>query len=325
MPLLQIPELPSMARVAREGVRVRTAAGGRRTLRVGLLNMMPDRALEATERQFLRLLDTHDDRCCAVRLFSIRGVPRGGEGAAHLARHYRDCAEIGDRGLDALVITGANVTRPDLRQEPFWEELAGLLERADRARLPTVCSCLAAHAAARLFHGIERRHLARKRWGVFAHDVLEPAHPLLAGVPARFDMPHSRFNEVAGADLAACGVRVLAASPEAGVQMAVEPDARRIYFQGHPEYEAVSLVKEYKREALRFLAGERSDYPPLPERTLNAAAARAAGEFRQRAEAAPRRVRAEDFPEERLARGCGAPWREAARTLYRNWLDGLPA
>lgn len=324
MPLLQIPALPSMARVAREGVRVRAAAAGR-PLRVGLLNMMPDRALEATERQFLRLLDAHDGRCCAVRLFSIRGVPRGADGAAHLARHYRDCAEVGAGGLDALVITGANVTRPDLSQEPFWEELAGLLERADRARLPTVCSCLAAHAAARLFHGIERRHLERKRWGVFAHEVLEPAHPLLADVPARFDMPHSRFNDVAAADLAARGVRVLAAGPEAGVQMAVEPDGRRIYFQGHPEYEAISLMKEYKREALRFLAGERSGYPPLPERALDAGAARAAEEFRRRAEAAPRRVRAADFPEARLARGCGEPWRAVARTLYRNWLDGLPA
>ena len=76
MPLLQIPALPSMARVAQEGVRVRPTAADR-PLRVGLLNMMPDRALEATERQFLRLLDAHDERCCAVRLFGIRGVPRG--------------------------------------------------------------------------------------------------------------------------------------------------------------------------------------------------------------------------------------------------------
>ena len=325
MPLLQLPDLPSMARVAREGVRVRPAARGLRPLRVGLLNMMPDRALEATERQFLRLLDAHDGRCCAVRLYGIRGVPRGAEGAAHQARHYRDCAEIGAGALDALIVTGANVTRPDLDREPFWAELAGLLERADRARLPTVCSCLATHAAAQLFHGIRRRHLPRKCWGVFAHEVLAPEHPLLAGAPARFDMPHSRFNEVAAADLAARGVRVLAAGPAAGVQMAAEPDGRRVYFQGHPEYEAVSLVKEYKREALRFLAGERDDYPPLPERTLDAAAARAAEAFRRRAEAAPRSVRAEDFPEERLARGCGEPWREVARTLYRNWLDGLPA
>ena len=324
MPLLQLPDLPSMARVAQEGVRVLPAAAGR-PLRVGLLNMMPDRALAATERQFLRLLDAHDDRCCAVRLLSIRGVPRGADGAAHLARHYRDCAEAGAGDLDALIVTGANVTRPDLSQEPFWAELAGLLERADRARLPTVCSCLAAHAAARLFHGIERRRLERKRWGVFAHEALAPGHPLLAGVPARFDMPHSRFNDIAAGELAARGVQVLAAGPAAGVQMAAEPDGRRIYFQGHPEYEAVSLAKEYKREALRFLAGERDGYPPLPERTLDAAAARAAEEFRRRAEAAPRRVRAEDFPEERLARGCGAPWREVARTLYRNWLDGLPA
>ena len=41
---------------------------------------------------------------------------------------------------------------------------------------------------------------------------------------------------------------------EAGVHAAVSEDGfRRVYFQGHPEYDANSLLKEYKREVLRHL------------------------------------------------------------------------
>ena len=41
---------------------------------------------------------------------------------------------------------------------------------------------------------------------------------------------------------------------------------RVVYFQGHPEYDTVSLLKEYKREVMRYADGERRDYPPFPER-----------------------------------------------------------
>jgi hypothetical protein len=49
-----------------------------------------------------------------------------------------------------------------------------------------------------------------------------------------------------------------------------------VYLQGHPEYDAVSLLKEYKREVTRYLDGELDGLPPLPENYLSAAAARRA-------------------------------------------------
>ena len=40
--------------------------------------------------------------------------------------------------------------------------------------------------------------------------------------------------------------------------VAVSPDQfRAVYTQGHPEYDANSLLKEYKREVFRFLNGEQ--------------------------------------------------------------------
>ena len=325
MPLLLRHDWPSLSRVAEQGARVVSAAPeGARLLSVGLLNMMPDRALAATERQFLHLLDSHDRRCCAMQLFRIEGIPRSEEGLQYLRQNYQDCAAVEHAALDALIITGANVTRPDLESEPFWNELARTLQCAERRRIPVVCSCLAAHASARIFHGIERRHLPRKRWGIFAHAVRPPEHPLTAQLPARFDMPHSRFNDIPEDALREHGVEILIASDEAGVQMAAEADGRRIYFQGHPEYEAVSLLKEYKREVMRFLAGEREDYPPLPERTFSERAIGLAGEFRETVLAQARRDDLmQNFPEAALTQEMRWPWKGVARQLYRNWLEGL--
>ena len=325
MPLLRLQDLPSLDRIAEQGTRVAEQAPEHATrLNVGLLNMMPDRALAATERQFLRLLDSHEERYCAVHLFTIEGVPRGDEGREHLQKYYRDCAEIGSTDLDALIITGANVTKPDLTSEPFWDGLAGVLKQADDCRLPVVCSCLAAHASALIFHGVARRHLPSKCWGIFDHSVCEPDHPLVANLPNHFEMPHSRFNDVPEENLREHGVQVLITGAVPGVQMAVEPDGRRLYFQGHPEYEAVSLLKEYKREILRYLSKEREDYPPLPDNTFNDSAADLAATFRE--SALPRNGDAElieEFPEEALTQEMRHSWKDVSRQLFFNWLHGL--
>ncbi len=326
MPLLRLQDAPSLDRVSREGAQVveRVPEDAIR-LDIGLLNMMPDRALAATERQFLRLLDSHERRCCAMRFFTIEGISRGETGRDHLRRLYRDRSEIGDAGLDALIITGANVTEPDLTSEPFWEDLADALRLADRLQIPVFCSCLAAHASALIFHGIARRHLPRKRWGIFDHSVLKPDHPLVARLPSRFEMPHSRFNEIPESDLRARGVDILVSSPVAGAQMAVEPDGRRLYFQGHPEYEAISLLKEYKREILRYLSKERGDYPPMPDNALNETAAGLARGFRERVlSLGGGAERIGEFPEEELATGTRHTWEDVSRQLFRNWLDSLP-
>lgn len=325
MPLLRLQDLPSLDRIAEQGARVAEQAPEHAArLNVGLLNMMPDRALAATERQFLRLLDSHGERYCAVHLFTIEGVPREEEGREHLQQYYRDCAEIGGTDLDALIITGANVTQPDLTSEPFWDGLAAVLKQADDCRLPVVCSCLAAHASALIFHGIARRHLPHKRWGIFDHSVCEPGHPLVANLPNHFEMPHSRFNEIPEPGLRAHGVEILVTGPEAGVQVAVEPDGRRLYFQGHPEYEAVSLLKEYKREVLRHLAGEREDYPPLPDNTFSEPATGLAEAFRRRILSQNGRAELiEEFPEEALAREMRHSWKGVSRQLFFNWLDSL--
>jgi len=38
-----------------------------------------------------------------------------------------------------------------------------------------------------------------------------------------------------------------------------------VFFQGHPEYDTISLLKEFKREVLRYIDGEIGAFPPFPE------------------------------------------------------------
>ena len=59
-----------------------------------------------------------------------------------------------------------------------------------------------------------------------------------------------------------------------------------MFFQGHPEYDANSLLKEYKREVLRFMDGETDSYPPFPENYFTLQTGAILAEYRERVEAA---------------------------------------
>ena len=60
MPLIAHSNLPSFDRLEKQGETIlseeRASHQAIRALHIGLLNMMPDSALEATERQFFRLV-----------------------------------------------------------------------------------------------------------------------------------------------------------------------------------------------------------------------------------------------------------------------------
>ena len=60
MPLIAHSKLPSFQRLKKQGEKIlskdRAEHQTIRELHIGLLNMMPDAALEATERQFFRLV-----------------------------------------------------------------------------------------------------------------------------------------------------------------------------------------------------------------------------------------------------------------------------
>jgi len=253
MPLIAHSNLPSFERLKNQGETILSKDRAEhqviRELHIGLLNMMPDAALEATERQFFRLVG-HSNQIAQFYMhpFSLSSIQRGPKASKHLKTHYKTFEEIKSQGLDALIISGANVSHPDLQRAPFYEQLKEVVDWSYENVTSTLCSCLATHAVLEFKYGQKRQPVGAKHWGVFPHNVVNRKHPLVKGVNTRFDIPHSRFNEISELQFSKAEVEVLAKSP-IGVHLAVSPDLFRIvFFQGHPEYDTISLLKEYKRE-----------------------------------------------------------------------------
>jgi len=327
VPLVAHTDLPTFTRLAEEGETVlsgNTALQQEiRELHIGLLNMMPDAAIAATERQFFRLVGQSNQIAqFYMHPFTLDALPRGAEGRAHVERYYESFEQIKREGLDALIITGANVTQPDLSMEPFWKPLIEVIDWAAENVTSTLCSCLATHAVMQFRHGQRRQPLGFKRWGVYDHRVLDRRHPLVSGVNTRFDVPHSRFNEINRAQFEAEGLKVLVESDEAGPHLAVSEDGFRIvFFQGHPEYDIISLLKEYKREVKRFAAGAIDTYPPVPENYFSPRSQAILEEHRERVEAAlARRAPVPDLPEALITSHLDNTWHDSAEAVINNWV-----
>src|SRR5258707_10689894 len=140
----------------------------RTAVHVGLVNNMPDAALRATELQFARLLkDAAGSLDVRLRLFSLGSIPRSDEARTRMAGFYDDAAFLQAANIDALIVTGTQPGTADLRDEPYWGELAHLIDWAEIGTISTLFSCLAAHAAVLHLDGIARRPLAIKLSGVY--------------------------------------------------------------------------------------------------------------------------------------------------------------
>ncbi len=326
MPLVAHNKLPTFARLNQEGQTVlqpeRAFQQDIREQHIGLLNMMPDAALEATERQFYRLIgESNPIIQIYIHPFTLPELPRGEKAQQHIDRYYETFEDLQRDGLDALIITGANVTQPELSAEPFWEPLTRVVEWATQHVTSTLCSCLATHAVMEFRHGQKRRPLREKRWGVYTHQITHP-HPLVRGVNSQFDVPHSRFNQVDRAQFDEAKAIVLAESEVAGVHLAVSRDGLRlVYFQGHPEYDAISLLKEYKREVIRFFYRQRRDYPPFPVNYFDSYVRSIFDEYQDRVQAAmDNHGDLPEFPEKLIVHRIHNTWHDTGEAIIGKWL-----
>ena len=185
-------------------------------LRLGLLNMMPDKALAVSERHFATLFGAETGREIELLRYTFTEIPRDLAAAAHIQSHYRSVEQLRRDKLDVLAITGANVSNPVLSRQDFWRPLIELMDWALTHDVPTLCSCLATHALLEARHNQQRQTVAPKIWGVFAHESPQLGHRLLSGVPREILVPQSRHNDVAAAQFQAAGYDVLLNSVEAG-------------------------------------------------------------------------------------------------------------
>jgi homoserine O-succinyltransferase len=294
-------------------------------LDIGLVNNMPDAALKATERQFRTLLRAAaDDIVVRLTFYSLPDVPRTDFGRHHVSA-YSTLDDLWAHPVDGLIVTGTEPRAPNLTDEPYWGTLTRLLDWADQNTHSTICSCLAAHAALLYMDGIGRNTLGDKRFGVFECARVSD-HQLTAGAPSRLSMPHSRWNEIPEKALVAHGYRVLTRSKDAGVDTFVKQrNSLFVFFQGHPEYEAHSLMLEYRRDIGRYLRGERDTYPPMPQGYFDEDTVRALTGLQERAKLDRREELLTDFPTAVVAERLTNTWRSAAKRLYRNWLSYIRA
>jgi homoserine O-succinyltransferase len=301
---------------------------GPKSVRIAFINNMPDSALEDTELQFMELIDAAAvDTHVRIKLFSLPNVPRGDRGQQHLSSFYSGIDGLGVDSLwnsrfDALVMTGTEPVHSDLRQEPYWHAMTDVLDWAERNTTSTILSCLAAHAGVLHSDGVQRQRLPDKKFGVFESDSVRD-HALTRHALRPIQFPHSRWNEVREDALASAGYSVLTKSAAAGVDIFVKQKRKSLFvhFQGHPEYTALTLMKEYRRDIKRFLRQERETYPSIPQGYFDVASTKLLCEFRDLALAHPSEERLAVFPDGFLAATLKNTWQASAICVYRNWLQ----
>ncbi len=327
MPLVAHNSLPTFDRLKQDGFEILGSNHALhqdiRELHIGLLNMMPDAALRATERQFMRMVTSCNQIAqFYIHPFSIKGIERGETAQAYIDQYYDDFEQIQSEGLDALIISGANPSKAELTDESYWPGVVEVFKWAKENVSSILCSCLASHAAFKQFYGIERQPMGHKLWGVFSHRIIQAQHPLVSNINTRFDVPHSRFNQVTRRQLEDAGLKVLIAGKTSGVHLAVSEDLfREVYFQGHPEYNFNSLLKEYKREVSRYFSNHREDYPPVPENYFLDEANSLIEDYRQIVITAKINGRPlPGFPETELEQFVDNTWWDTGKAVFNNWL-----
>jgi homoserine O-succinyltransferase len=223
-----------------------------------------------------------------------------------------------------LVVTGSEPVAERVEDEPCWDALAGLLDWSVGTVPAVLLSCLAAHAALTRFDGLARVRLAAKCTGLFPQEVAAGS-PLGDGIPTSVPIPHSRWNAVDTAAVAAAGWEVVMEGEASGWTVASrrQDGTDLVLVQGHPEYGPTSLLREYHRDVRRYLLGEQDGLPCLPVGCVHPDDA-ADVEALQAALVAGDRDPAllESFPFDEAADRVSWPWRDAAVRLYRNWVRG---
>jgi homoserine O-succinyltransferase len=314
------------ARSARRNMRRQRQEHAGQSVTIGLLNNMAGAAFKATERQFVSLLDAASAGIpIHVSFYALPGMSTAETGGRHFASHYSGVDALLETQLDGLIVTGREPRMASLRDEPYWEDFTRVLEWARTNTHSALWSCLAAHAAILHMDGINRRKSEEKNFGVF--DCARVSnHPVTLGLPSLFQVPHSRWNGVAEEDLTARGYSILSRIADDGIDMFVKQEKSLfVFFQGHLEYETDTLMREYRRDAQRYVKGETSTYPLLPR-----------GYFRRETEVALTALQesALSCRGTELLSSIAAvadeteirnTWQSSASRIYTNWLECICA
>ncbi len=265
MPIRIPDKLPARRILEREGVMVMTEASANRQdirpLRIGLLNLMPNKI--RTETQFARLIGATP---LQVELTLVKVASHTPKNTAkdHMLAFYESWEDIRHLKFDGFIITGAPIELLAFEDVNYWQELTHILDWTQSNVHSTFNICWGAQAAIHHFHGVPKHALATKSFGVYRHRNLNQSSPLLRGFSDDFSMPVSRWTEIRRSDLPTNRkLEVLMESDEVGLCLINDAKHRSVYMFNHIEYDTTSLAEEYERdvEAGRTIAVPANYYP----------------------------------------------------------------
>jgi homoserine O-succinyltransferase len=290
-------------------------------LEIALVNNMPDQAVDATRAQFVKLLRAGAQGApFRLHCYLLPSVPHSEAARRALLQSYEDIEALYVRGADALIVTGSEPRADNLEDEPYWGEFSRLVDWARTRTNSALWSCLAAHGAVLRLDGLTRRRAREKISGVFACEVT-PNDWAMREAVGQILVPHSRYNGLSHSDLIRSGYHISSWSQALEVDCFWRREPSLFLFtQGHPEYDADTLAREFRRDALRFWAGERDCFPSPPTDYFSAKTKmalddlHALGNFEDRPRLAQRlnQILGADAP-------ASTWWNDATR-LYSNWL-----
>ena len=290
MPIKIPNQLPATGTLRSENIFVMTETRAMtqdiRPLQILLLNLMPTKI--DTETQLARVLGNTPLQI-ELEWIAPAGHVSKNTSREHMLAFYKTFDQVKDRTFDGLIITGAPVELMAFEEVDYWPELCAVMEWSKTHAHSTLYICWGAQAGLYYHYGIQKHLLPEKLFGVFQHTVEDPNYILFRGFDDRFWVPHSRNTTVERADIEAVpGLKVLAASPEAGVYAVKSPEGRQVFLMGHAEYDRDTLKKEYLRD---LAAGVDIRLPR------------------------------NYFPGDDPAREPVVNWRSCAHLLYANWLN----
>ncbi len=257
-----------------------------RPLKIVIMNLMPIK--QDTELDLLRSL-SNTPLQVDVTFLRTRTHESKNTSVTHLNTFYTYFDEIKEHRFDGMIITGAPVELNDFEEVDYWEELVEIMEWTKTNVTSTFHICWAAQAGLYYHHGIHKKVLPKKVSGVYEHRTLHKKTPLVRGFDDRFMAPHSRNTEADRWEIRNHpDLTILADSDEVGPFLIMAEEGRKIYVVGHPEYDVMTLNKEYVRDVGRGLN------PELPENYYE-----------------------NDNPKNKPVKS----WRCHGNALYTNWLN----
>ncbi len=292
MPIRVQKDLPVKATLENENIFVmdesRAMHQDIRPIEIAILNLMPLK--EDTELQLLRCM-SNTSLQVNITFLTVESHESSHTALSHLNQFYQTINEVKEKHFDGVIITGAPVEKMEFEETDYWEELKQIMDWADAKATSTLYICWGAQAGLYHHYGVRKYEMDSKLSGIYNHRVLNRKVPIVRGFDDVFRAPHSRYTGLNEDDLAKAveeDLVVLAESDEAGPFILMGKDGRRIFVTGHPEYDRLTLDKEYRRDMDRGLN------PDIPVNYYP-----------------------DDNPENKPL----LTWRSTSNALYSNWLN----